>query len=119
MVFHPGVDDSLINSSGVSLRCIVPIYVYEVLLKNGSAGETFEVLHSMSEPPLTHHPETGLPVRRELTAPSYAGRWTDLKAKSNLSDKKLDAQGLTKYVKMGDGKYEKRAGKGPDVISAD
>ncbi len=97
----------------------MPIYVYEVLLKNGSAGETFEVLQSMSEPPLTHHPETGLPVRRELTAPSYAGRWTDLKAKSNLSDKKLDAQGLTKYVKMGDGKYEKRAGKGPDVISAD
>lgn len=42
-----------------------------------------------------------------------------MKAKSNLSDKKLDAQGLTKYVKMGDGKYEKRAGKGPDVISAD
>lgn len=119
MAFHPGGDQSLLRSSGVTLRCIVPIYVYEVLLKDGSTGETFEVLQQMSEPPLTHHPETGLPVRRVLTAPAKAGRWTDMKAKSNLSDKKLDAQGFTKYVKMGDGKYEKRAGKGPDVISAD
>ena len=119
MVFHPGVDYSLIHSSGVSLRCIVPIYVYEVLLEDGSTGETFEVLQQMSEPPLTHHPETCLPVRRVITAPAKAGRWTDMKAQSNLSDKNLDAKGFTKYVKMGDGKYEKRAGKGPDVISAD
>ena len=27
--------------------------------------------------------------------------------------------GFTKYVKSGDGTYEKRAGKGPDVISKD
>jgi hypothetical protein len=54
-----------------------------------------------------------------ITSAAIAGRWSDLKAKSNLSDKNLDAKGFTKYVKMGDGKYEKRAGKGPDVISAD
>ena len=91
----------------------MPIYVYEVLLEDGSTGETFEVLQQMSEPPLTHHPETCLPVRRVITAPAKAGRWTDMKAQSNLSDKNLDAKGFTKYVKMGDGKYEKRAGKGP------
>jgi predicted nucleic acid-binding Zn ribbon protein len=97
----------------------VPIYVYETILEDGSAGDTIEVLQQMSDPPLTHHPETGLPVRKVMTAASIAGTWSDMKTKSNLSDKNLDAKGFTKYVKMGDGKYEKRAGKGPDVISAD
>ena len=97
----------------------MPIYVYEVILEDGSAGETIEILQPISAPPLTHHPETGLPVRKLITSAAIAGQWSDLKAKSNLSDKNLDAKGFTKYVKMGDGKYEKRAGKGPDVISAD
>jgi hypothetical protein len=39
--------------------------------------------------------------------------------KSVADDKKLDRLGFTKYVKSGDGTYEKRAGKGPDVISRD
>ena len=39
--------------------------------------------------------------------------------KSVADDKKLDKMGFTKYVKAGDGVYEKRAGKGPDVISRD
>ena len=97
----------------------MPIYVYKTVLNDGSAGETIEVLQQMSDPPLTHHPATGLPLRKVITAAAIAGRWSDLNAKSNLSDKKLDAKGFTKYVKMGDGVYEKRAGKGPDVISAD
>jgi predicted nucleic acid-binding Zn ribbon protein len=97
----------------------VPIYVYEVVLEDGTTGETFEVLQQMSDPPLTHHPDTGLPLRKVVTKPAIAGRWSDLNAKSNLSDKKLDAKGFTKYVKMGDGVYEKRAGQGPDIISAD
>jgi hypothetical protein len=36
-----------------------------------------------------------------------------------MSDGKLESKGFTKYVKMGDGRYEKRAGQGPDVISAE
>jgi hypothetical protein len=39
--------------------------------------------------------------------------------KSAMSDRKLESKGFTKYVKMGDGRYEKRAGQGPDVISAE
>jgi hypothetical protein len=35
-----------------------------------------------------------------------------------LSDKNLSDKGFTKYVKAGDGMYEKSAGKGPDKISA-
>ena len=97
----------------------MPIYVYEVILASGEPGETFEVLQSMSDSPLKEHPQTGQPVRRTITAPAVAGRWSDMQMKSSLSDKNLDAKGFTKYVKMGDGKYEKRAGKGPDIISAD
>ena len=96
----------------------MPIYVYEVIPSSGEDGETFEVLQGMNEPPLTKHPETGLPVRRCIALPSIAGTWSDMKASTNLSDKNLDAKGFTKYVKMGDGTYEKRAGQGPDVISA-
>jgi predicted nucleic acid-binding Zn ribbon protein len=96
----------------------MPIYVYETILDDGSAGETIEVLQQLNDPPLTRHPETGLPVRKIITAAALAGRWSDLNARSSLSDKNLDAKGFTKYVKMGDGKYEKRAGQGPDVISA-
>jgi hypothetical protein len=40
-------------------------------------------------------------------------------ARNMADDKKLDKLGFTKYVKSGDGTYEKRAGKGPDVISRD
>jgi len=98
---------------------LVPIYVYETIHKDGSVGETIEVLQQFSDAPLTHHPETGLPVRKVITSASIAGRWSDLKAQADLSDKNLNAKGFTKYVNMGDGKYEKRAGKGPDVISAD
>jgi hypothetical protein len=97
----------------------VPIYVYETILEDGSAGETLEVLQQMNAPLLTHHPDTGLPVRKVITAAAIAGSWSDLKTQSTLSDRSLDAKGFTKYVKMGDGKYEKRAGKGPDVISRD
>jgi predicted nucleic acid-binding Zn ribbon protein len=96
----------------------MPIYVYEIVQADGKEGDTFEVLQSMSEPALTQHPETGVPVRRCIALPSIAGNWSDMKASSSLSDKNLDAKGFTKYVKMGDGMYEKRAGQGPDVISA-
>ena len=97
---------------------VMPIYVYEVIQDGGEDGETFEVLQGMNDPPLKQHPDTGKPVRRCISLPSAGGMWSDMKAASNLSDKNLDAKGFTKYVKMGDGMYEKRAGKGPDVISA-
>ena len=38
---------------------------------------------------------------------------------SSEGRQKLDKLGLTKYVKAGDGMYEKRSGKGPDLISRD
>ncbi|MEO1236274.1 MAG: FmdB family transcriptional regulator [Planctomycetota bacterium] len=96
----------------------MPIYVYEVVLADGEVGQVFEVMQKMSDAPLTTHPTTGQPVRRVIQPPHIAGQWSEAGARQQLSDKNLEAHGMTKYVKAGDGYYEKRAGRGPDVISA-
>lgn len=95
----------------------MPLYVYEEVLPDGTAGESFEVLQGMSDPPLTAHPETGVPVRRVFGTPNAPKGWIDSQAKANLSDKSLERMGFTKYVKSGNGKYEKVVGKGPSKIS--
>ncbi len=98
----------------------MPVYVYEVITEDGSDGEQFEIFQNMADAPLTKHPDSGKPVRRVFLAPAVGGKWSDsAMGKSVADDKKLDKLGFTKYVKAGDGFYEKRAGKGPDVISKD
>lgn len=94
----------------------MPLYVYQVILPDGSGGEEFEVLQSMSEAELTVHPETGEPVRRVFGTPNAPRAWTDSQGKAKISDSNLAAKGFTKYVKSGDGTYEKAAGKGPKQI---
>jgi len=96
----------------------MPIYVYEVVLPDGEPGQVFEVIQKMSDDPLTKHPTTGQPVRRVIQAPHISGQWSEAGARQQLSDKNLEAHGMTKYVKVGDGQYEKHVGKGPDMISA-
>jgi hypothetical protein len=93
----------------------MPLYVYELVLPDGSGGEQFEWLQPMSEGPLTVHPETGEPVRRVLGVPNAPKTWTDSQAKSKTSDPSLERMGFTKYVK-GDKGYKKLFGKGPDVM---
>jgi hypothetical protein len=98
----------------------MPLYDYEVITSDDSPGERFEIFQRMADPPLTRHPETGQPIRRVFSAPAIGGKWSDSAMARNMADdKKLDRLGFTKYVKSGDGIYEKRAGKGPDVISRD
>lgn len=97
----------------------MPTYVYAIVNKDGSLGRTFEVVQKMKDAPLTKHPETGEPVQRVPQSPHIAGQWSDSAAKSKLSDKNLDRLGFTKYQRSGKGTFEKRAGKGPDQISAD
>ena len=94
----------------------MPLYVYEVVLPDGSGGETFEIIQKMSEDPLTKHPETGKPVRRVFGEPNTPRAWTDSQGASAVSDKNLAAKGFTKYVKTGNGSYEKTAGSGPKKI---
>lgn len=99
----------------------MPIYVYEILDKKGEpTGETFEIVQSMKDDALTKHPETGKPVRRAIVVPNIAGKWSDMKGKSALSNKNLERLGFTKYEKKGSGYMERVAGKeGPSSISAD
>ncbi|RRJ97554.1 zinc ribbon domain-containing protein [Opitutaceae bacterium TAV4] len=43
-------------------------YIYETIPQTPTeAVETFEAIQSMNDRPLTHHPETGRPVRRVIT----------------------------------------------------
>jgi hypothetical protein len=97
----------------------MPTYVYVELRDDGSDGDPFEVVQKMSDPPLKVHPESGLPVRRIPTMPNLPLNHSDAAEKTKMSNKNLDRMGFTKYEKAGDGHYEKKAGKGPDVISRD
>ena len=94
----------------------MPLYVYEVVLPDGSGGEQFEALQPMSADPLTVHPDTGEPVRRVIGTPNAPRKWTDSQGAAKISDKNLAAKGFTKYVKTGDGTYEKTTGTGPKQI---
>ena len=97
----------------------MPTYVYQVINDDGSDGETFEIVQRMADAALTKHPQTGKAVRRVPQAPIIPGEWSDHSTKQKLSDKNLDRLGFTKYQRSGDGTYEKKAGKGPNAISAD
>lgn len=97
----------------------MPTYLYQLVNDDGTDGETFEVVQKMTDPPLTRHPQTGKPVKRLITMPFIAGKWSESGSKQALSDSNLDRLGFTKYQKAGQGHYEKRAGKGPRKISTD
>jgi hypothetical protein len=94
----------------------MPLYVYEVVLPDGTGGETFEVIQRMAEDPLTQHPESGEPVRRVFGEPNTPRAWTDSQGSNAVSDKNLAAPGFTKYVKTGNGTSEKTAGAGPKKL---
>ncbi len=93
----------------------MPIYVYE--LADADSPERFEFFQKMSDPPLTEHPETGQPIRRVVTAPHVATKYSPQSTKKLLSDKNLDRLGFTKYVKKDGGGYEKTIGRGPENLS--
>lgn len=97
----------------------MPTYVYAYLDDNGQpTDEVFELTQSIKEDALTER--DGRPVARIPQAPNIAGKWSDMKAKSQLSNKNLERLGFTKYEKRGDGYMERTAGKqGPRAISAD
>jgi hypothetical protein len=94
----------------------MPLYLYEVVLPDGSGGEQFEVLQKMADAALTAHPETGEPVRRIFGEPNAPRAWTDSQGKAAVSDSNLASKGFTKYVKTDKGTYEKAAGTGPKIL---
>ncbi|MBW7875108.1 MAG: zinc ribbon domain-containing protein [Candidatus Cloacimonetes bacterium] len=67
--------------------------------------EVVEVFHSMNASDLTHCPYCGFPVSKQIS------KLNKIKSeRDTLSDKNISSKGFTKYVKAGDGKYEKVAG---------
>ena len=97
----------------------MPIYVYETVREDGGDGEIFEFFQSIRDEPLQVHPDTGVPIRRIPARTSIGGLWSDGAMKQSISDSKLAKHGFTKYVKSGDGRYEKTVGDGPSMISPD
>lgn len=60
-------------------------YIYETIpQKKGERPRRFEYEQSMKDPALTHHPETGLPVRRVIVAGAgYVTRGTSILSMNN------------------------------------
>lgn len=99
----------------------MPIYCYQVIHEDGTEGETFEHMQPISAAPLTHHPETGEPVRRMVSRVNISGPYSDAATNSMLKDnKKLESLGFTKYERRGKGVMERTAGtQGPKMLGGD
>ncbi len=99
---------------------IMPTYVYEQILPNGEGGETFECIQRMSDAPLSHHPKTGVPIRRIFAAPNLPTRYTERVTQTRLSKDNISAHGFTRYEKDHlTGAYHKTVGRDknlPDSI---
>ena len=76
--------------------------------------EPFTLLVRLSDPVVSHCPYCKGTVRKIISPPNIvAGQAHKLKEST------IEKAGFTQYKKAGDGVYEKTAGKGPGVISAD
>ena len=73
----------------------------------------FELMRKISDPELATCPACGRSVTRILSAPNLS------RPSPSLDSNNLEKHGFTQYKKAGKGVYEKTAGKGPKVISAD
>lgn len=74
----------------------------------------FTVLQRLNDPQLQVCPSCAAPLRRVISPPHVvSGQAHKLKTSS------IEQAGFTQYRKIGKGVYEKTAGKGPGVISAD
>ncbi len=74
----------------------------------------FEHMERLNAEPLLACPQCGAAIRKLLSAPSLAIGGSHLQ-----KEKKIGDAGFTQYRKIGKGVYEKTAGKGPGIISAD
>jgi putative FmdB family regulatory protein len=94
----------------------MPFYEYVVIEGQGCDRCTlpFTLLRRLSDPEVETCPACGARVRKILSPPNVvAGQAHKLKEST------IEKAGFTQYRKAGKGVYEKTAGKGPGVISAD
>ena len=93
----------------------MPIYEYAPTT-NGCAvcRAGIERLQRLSDPPLAVCPECNAPLERVIGAPQVVAGQAHTQRESHIAK-----HGFTQYRKVGKGKYEKTAGKGPSTISDD
>lgn len=95
----------------------MPIYLYEIVTDDPDHRRTFEVVQDVNEAPLTVDPESGLPVRRLISAPAVVGTTRSSSQRNVLSDRNIASKGFTRYERTGDGTYARTAGThGPKTI---
>lgn len=94
----------------------MPIHEYQVINAPGCdhCDPGFDQLQRLADAVLTTCPLCGAPVQRALGAPQMA-----MGHAHTLREKNVAKSGFTQYRRVGKGKYEKTAGKGPATISAD
>ncbi len=94
----------------------MPIYEYAVITAPGcpTCRDGFDVLQKFADAPLEACPDCAAPVRRVLAAPHVVAGQGHVLRESHVAK-----HGFTQYRRVGKGKYEKTAGKGPDTISGD
>ena len=94
----------------------MPFYEYICTEPPGCphCADGFTSLQKLSDPVLVTCPNCDGPIRRVISPPNVvSGKAHMLKTSS------IEKAGFTQYRKIGQGVYEKTAGKGPGVISAD
>lgn len=93
----------------------MPIYEYAPT-RGGcpTCREHIEVLQKLSDPPLAACPDCGAPLERVLSPASVVQGQAHVLREDNVA-----RRGFTQYRRVGKGKYEKTAGKGPATISDD
>lgn len=87
----------------------MPIYTYQLVTPAGD-GAVIEIFQPIDAAPLTHHPDTGVPLRKLITAPNLPLKYGRSAEKTRLSDSNVARHGFTKYVREGKGHYVKTAG---------
>jgi predicted nucleic acid-binding Zn ribbon protein len=78
----------------------------------------FDVMQKLTDPVLTHCSYCGCDIKKIISAP-HVTTGTTGSPKSTLSEKNITKNGFSQYRKVGQGKYEKTAGQGPDQFSTE
>jgi putative FmdB family regulatory protein len=93
----------------------MPIYEYAAVTKGCPQCEGhFDLRQKLKDDELTQCPQCAAPIRRVISAPSFA-----MGSAHTLKESHAAKHGFTQYRRAGNGVYEKTAGKGPKFISGD
>ena len=87
----------------------MPIYTYQIVTP-ADDGAILDIFQPLDTPPLTRHPDTGVPLRKLITAPNLPLKHGNSAEKTKLSDANVARNGFTKDVREGKGRYVKTAG---------